>query len=216
MKTIYFGIFVLSIGLVSSAQAGGLPKNLNYHELLDYLQNGSAAARREACHRLGKRRMPESIPAIGERVLKDDLSGVRAECLEALAEISNSSATSYVLKAARKDPDPWVRKKAMRLLVNMGPQGGFATFHKIMLEDPSPELRREASALIERHPQKSSLKPLCKALRDSDRQVVANAANGLYRLGFRQGAQCLREASKEVRDNRLANQMNKMASKLER
>lgn len=212
MKTIFFGVFVL----FASAQVHGLPKNLNYYELLDYLQQGSASARREACHRLGKRRMPESIPAIGKRVIKDDVSRVRAECLEALAQISNRSATPYVLKAVRKDPDPRVRKKAMKILAKLDPKKNFATLHKIVLEDPSPELRREASAIITRHPRKSSLKPLCKALRDSDRQVVALAAKGLYWLGLRQGAKCLREASKEIRDDRLVNQMNKIASKLER
>jgi len=126
-----------------------------------------------------------------------------------------SSVAALARVATSADAPVELRRECLEALVETRDRKAYETIHKVLLKDPSLELRREAAARLERHPDTSSLEPLCKALGDSDEKVVKSAAEALYRLGNRKAAPALREAAGKASD-RLARYLNKVADKLDR
>ncbi|MBI5542462.1 MAG: HEAT repeat domain-containing protein [Deltaproteobacteria bacterium] len=281
MRTLPVVVATVLIAAPAAAR-DAIPRDASPKELLDYLKTGNDEARKEACKRLGARKDPSAIAAIGELVQKDPVMKVRAECIQALERIGPHPASAAIIRAAlTSDPERKVREEAadslqdvdpekggevaaqvlaqekevgvrrkicnsiehkawkaadqavakvvsdvnesadlrrscLQALLSIGSDAGYSIAHRMLLEEPNEDVRREASAQIEHHPKASSLEPLCKALKDPNSRVASNAAKGLKNLAMKEGAKCLREAAQQVKSDRQAGEMNKIAAELER
>lgn len=140
---------------------------------------------------------------------------VRREAAQLLGRRRWVSALPALAKVARSDAPRELRRECLEALFETRDRRAYAAIHEILLGDPSLEMRREAASRLERHPDLSSLEPLCKVLQDSDERLARSAAEGLYRLGSRKAVPALREAASKSSD-RLARYMNKVADKLDR
>ncbi len=277
MKRLLVVLAVLSAS--GLAQARGLPRNLSYNELVQYLKDGGIDARAEACKRLGERKSTDPIAALGAVIETDSSPKVRESCLKALEDIGSPQGARYVRHAILKDESREVRITAINILEDVERDGGAVLaqvilndrdnevrkralwevednkwasaapaivkvlktetnydlrraalkaartlgtedvlqgVYDVLVNDNNPDLRREASEVLERNPRRSALPALCKALSDREKRVAKNSAKALESLGLREGARCLREASRNVSDDGLAADMNKIANKLER
>lgn len=259
-----------------------LPLDLGPKELIEYLKSGGEDARKQACKRLGARKSPAAIPALGEAAVHDASAKVRVECVQALQSIGpNAESARFLREAALNDPDrkvrteaidslqdvepktggdvaaqvlaqddelavrkqacrsierrrwsdandavvkvvsdssekPELRRACLQALVAIGTDEDYSLVHQMMLEETDEELRREASAQIEHNPKPASLESLCQALKDANERIASNAAKGLKRLGLKEGAKCLRDIAPDVKSDRLAGEMEKIANELER
>ncbi len=158
---------------------------------------------------------PKDLPALAVKVLEADSDNeVRRRTCWLIEKRGWPPAVAAVAKLIGSDAPVPLRKSCLKALVANESELGHAALHHALTDDSSVEIRREAGAILEDRPRRSSLQPLCKALSDSDETVVRHAVDGLQRLGLRDGAACLIEASKSVRNDRLAGRMNEVAGKL--
>ena len=140
---------------------------------------------------------------------------VRRRALWAVEHRRWVAAQTAVIELLKTERVFELRKAALKALMEIGTEEGYRVIYSVLLHDESADLRREAAEVVERRPLQSSLGPLCQALKDSDGRVAGNAAQGLAALRFRRGARCLREAARELRDDKLAAEMTRLAGRLE-
>jgi len=150
-------------------------------------------------------------------LLEDKELEVRKEACSSIERRAWQAAEPAVSKVVT-DPNekPELRKACIQALLALRTDTAYGVVHKVLMEENNEDVRREASALIEHDPRASSLEPLCAALKDRSDRIASNAAKGLRKLGKKEGAVCLRAAAREVKGDRLAGEMNKIASELER
>ena len=134
--------------LLSSADASarGLSKDLNEQELAQYLTDGSEKARIEACKRLGKRRSPSSVPAVGKAARSDASAKVRDYCVSALEDIGSPDAAPFLREIVVSDGDDKVRMSVLHVLGRLDVEKNVLPIALELLESPEASLgvRRKA------------------------------------------------------------------------
>lgn len=161
---------------------------------------------------------PQGGGDVAAKVLLEDKEyDVRKEACEAIERRGWQAAEPAVAKVvADATEKPELRKACVQSLAAIRTDTAYNLLHKLMLEEPNEDVRREATAEVEHEPRASSLEPLCGALKDRNDRIASNAAKGLKKLGKREGAVCLRAVAKDLKNDRLAGEMNKIAADLER
>lgn len=112
--------------------------------------------------------------------LLDPSDNVRLEAVRALAKIGESNVIDPLVKAARKDHDPYIRFEAVRLLRRIGigyPQVLDAALSA--LKDSNRDVRAHAARLLGNFQDDRSIKPLLKATADPNWIVRESAELGL-------------------------------------
>jgi HEAT repeat protein len=129
--------------------ARGLPKDLDEAQLIETLDTGAEGPRVEACKRLGKRRSPSAIPAVGKVARNDPSAKVRRYCIGALEDIGTKASASFLKEAAASDSDEEVRQHALAALERVGTEEDMAELViKILDGDGSIRMRREAAKVL--------------------------------------------------------------------
>jgi len=118
--------------------------------------------------------------------LKDDSDNVRVEAVRALAKVDSFRAIDFLVKAVRKDKDPYIRFEAIRILRRIGV--GYPQVLSIALSalrDKSWDVRSQAARLLGNFRDDGSLLPLIKAMADPHWGVRESAENALMNFGER-------------------------------
>ncbi|MGC4113500.1 MAG: HEAT repeat domain-containing protein [Myxococcales bacterium] len=133
-----------------AAARDAIPRDSTPAQMLQYLKTGSEDARRESCKRLGDRRDPSAISAIGELVLKDPVVKVRITCVKALEDLGPYPASvPFIVQAVLKDPDAKVRQEAADSIGDVDPSGGGAVAAQVLTQDKELDVRRQVCRTIE-------------------------------------------------------------------
>lgn len=121
-------------------------------ELVDVLTNsGSPGERRAAAYTLGGRQpLTDRARDALVRALADDPDrGVRMDAARTLAELDSRAA--QVLASALKDPDHWVRRRALVYLLQVSnDQTTYGSAARALLRDENPNVRMAAADLLDR------------------------------------------------------------------
>ena len=138
------------------------------HVLEDLLRDPDPAARQFAAESLGDLEMPASAASL-RRALNDEDAEVRALALGALHQVAGAEA-AVDAESRASDPDPVVRRAALRVLAGSGVAP--AAMH---LDDPDPEVRALASILSDSERGREVLVGLARAS-DPDSRLAAMRA----------------------------------------
>lgn len=149
MRHLLLSLAVLLVSAPALAR-DAIPKDVGPADLIEYLKTGGEDARKEACKRLGKRKAPDAVPAIGEAVLKDSSIKVRSECIEALEEFGeNAQAAGFIAQALLRDPEMKVRKEAADTLQDVDPKNGGLVAAQALGAEKDLKVRKELCNAIE-------------------------------------------------------------------
>ncbi len=171
MRSLLVAVAVFSFASPALAR-DAIPKDSSTKDLLDYLKNGGEDARKEACKRLGERKDPANISAIGELVLKDASLKVRVECVQALERIGqNPESAKFVREALLKDPEKKMREEAMDSIQDVDPEGGGVVAGQVLASDKELNVRRQACRTIERRSWKAAEAAVLKVVGDSSESL---------------------------------------------
>ena len=116
--------------------------------------------------------------------LSDDSDNVRLEAVRALAKVDGPNAIDPLIRAARKDSDPYIRSEAIRLLRRIGV--GYTQVQDLAfaaLKDPHRDVRSQAARLMGNFHDERCIEPLVKAMADADWSVRESAENALFNFG---------------------------------
>jgi len=103
--------------------------------------------------------------------------------LAGLARFGDREALDGVVSAL-EDPDPWVRKEALKALRQLEP-GDLSGYVEPLAQDPDPRVRREAAKALAEMPRDQAGPMLTDMLQDSDPRVVEKAIESLVEMGYR-------------------------------
>ncbi|MEV6600742.1 HEAT repeat domain-containing protein [Actinoplanes sp. NPDC051346] len=121
-------------------------------DLVDVLTtSGAPGERRAAAYTLGGRQpLTDRARAALVQALADDPDrGVRMDAARTLAELDSGAAR--VLASALKDPDHWVRRRALVYLLQVSnDETAYGSAARELLRDESPNVRMTAADLLER------------------------------------------------------------------
>lgn len=142
------GFFLFAVSPAAARDA--IPKDATVAQMLEFLKTGGDDARRESCKRLGDRRDPSAISAIGERVATDPVAKVRITCVKALEDLgANPASVPFIVAAVLKDADAKVRQEAADTLGDVDPQGGGAVAAQVLAGDKDFEVKKQICRTIE-------------------------------------------------------------------
>ena len=121
-------------------------------ELIDVLTaSGSPGERRAAAYTLGGRQpLADRARDVLVQALADDPDrGVRMDAAQTLAELDSDAA--QVLASALKDPDHWVRRRALVYLLQVSDdETTYGSTARELLQDENPNVRMAAADLLGR------------------------------------------------------------------
>jgi hypothetical protein len=181
------------------------------------LEDGDKKVREEALDALKEVDPQHGGDVAGKALLLDREYDVRKEACRVVERRGWQAAVPAMAKVVTDASErPELRRACLQALIATRSDAAYAVVHKVLVEADDEDVRREAVELIEHEPRASSLPALCAALKDKSDRIAGDAAKGLRTLGKKDGATCLRAAAREVRNDHLAGEMNKIASELER
>ena len=151
MRTLSICLAVLCLPSPALAR-DRVPKNATCLDLVGLLKSDQDEdTRKSACKRLADHKNLETIPAIGEALLKDASVKVRLECLSTLRKMGpDPRSASAVREAALKDSERKVRGEAMEAVPYVDPDVGGEVALSVLAQDREPEVRRQACRAIEK------------------------------------------------------------------
>ncbi|MHC4601292.1 MAG: HEAT repeat domain-containing protein [Planctomycetota bacterium] len=174
-KTVFLGMALLLMG------AGCAPSIQSY---LRDLESEDHEDRMDAAVALGERGATNAVPALEDRLAKDEWPLVRATCARALARIGlEGSADAFV--RALDDKNETVRWEAVLGLGKLGVKKETERIASLLASEKAPEVRRECAKILGLFGAVDRIPELIGALEDPDATVRLQAERSLQRLTLR-------------------------------
>lgn len=120
--------------------------------------------------------------------LNDEHPAVRFAACLAVGTQRDTVAELSVRKLSL-DADPNVRVGALFALHRLGETNGTGKLTSLLLDHADPSVRRNAALILGMCEQTSAIKPLARAMKDSDEGVRRHALEAMVRLGNREARQ---------------------------
>ena len=115
--------------------------------LIEALDDVSPEVRAKAAGSLGKLKESRAVDRLLEMLLSDPVPFVRTRVSQALGSIGHPRVIDHLIRVL-KDPEWWVRIRAIEALEQIGKQASGALL--VALEDDDPEVVRRAATALER------------------------------------------------------------------
>ncbi len=140
-----------------------------------------ADVRRETVEALGRRRVPETVPVLTDRLLKDPDPLVRAQAARSLGQLGYREAVVYLVEGL-KDTHAVVRWDACTALGAMREPASLDAVVPLLRSDESTNVKRAAAQTLAKIGGDRAVPPLIAATADPEAGVAKAAAVALLEL----------------------------------